>query len=338
MALTERENELVLELLSEFGDRENVDLTSELIQSSLNLLRDNAARIDFKVLNKALKELRYAFRVFAPYRHIRKVSAFGSARALEDSLEYLLALEFGRKIADRGFMVITGAGPGIMEAVQKGAGRDMGFGLNIRLPFEQGANLTIDGDSKLVTFRYFFTRKLMFVKETNALVCFPGGFGTLDEVFESLTLMQTGKSGLVPIVLLGPPGNDYWQACDEFIRTQLLHRLNISAEDLSLYLITDSVDRACEEIDNFYRVYHSMRFVGDSMVFRLKRPIAQDMVKQLTEEFADILIDGEFSLHPGPLPGEENSDLENLPRLVFPFDRQRMGRLRQLIDRINHEG
>jgi uncharacterized protein (TIGR00730 family) len=334
-----RKNELICELLNEYADRDNLDLSSELIQSSVNLLRDNASRLDFKVLNKALKELRHAFRVFAPYRHWKKVSVFGSARTSADSQPYRMAMEFGKKIADCGFMVITGGGPGIMEAAQKGAGRERGFGLNILLPFEEQTNSTIRGDSKSITFKYFFTRKLMFVKETNGIVCFPGGVGTMDEVFESITLMQTGKSDLMPIVLVQPPGNDYWPSWDRFIRSHLLEAHMISGEDLHLYRIVDSVDEACQEITTFYKLYHSMRYVGRLTVVRLNHSIREDLVRQLTGEFADILTEGEFELHPGPLPEETGDvDLVHLPRLVFHFNRRNMGRLRQVVDRINVSG
>jgi len=336
MGIPNREHELVLELLSEFADQENHDLTSELIQSSINLLRDHAARLDVKLLNKAVKELRYAFKVFAPYRNLRKVSAFGSARTGEDSEEYRMAFEFGRKIREHGFMVLTGAGSGIMEAVQRGAGRNGGFGLNIRLPMEQQANATLKGDTKLITFKYFFTRKLMFVKETSAIVCFPGGFGTMDETFEALTLMQTGKSYVIPIVLVQSPEDDYWQSWDEFIRRHMVDRGKISPEDTLLYRITENVDAACAEISTFYKVYHSMRYAGTSTVFRLNHPISENLVHRLTEEFSDILRDGEFVLPPGPLP-EENGDAEltSLPRLAFPFNHGSMGRLREVVDRIN---
>lgn len=330
------EHRLILELLSDFAVQENHDLTSELIRSSVNLLRDHAARVDVKLLNKAVKELRYAFKVFAPYRHLRKVSAFGSARTGESSGEYSMAFEFGRKIRKHGFMVLTGAGSGIMEAVQQGAGRDGGFGLNIRLPMEQQANSTMKGDAKLVTFKYFFTRKLMFVKETSAIVCFPGGFGTMDETFEALTLVQTGKSSVIPIVLAQSPEDDYWQSWDQFIWRHMVERGKISPEDTRLYRIMESVDAACAEIVSFYRVYHSMRYVGASTVFRLNHPISESLVRQLTREFSDILDDGEFRLHPGPLPEETgDAELASLPRLVFPFNRQSMGRLREVVDRVN---
>lgn len=334
-----RHSELITAMLGAFGDRENKDLTTEMIQSCINLLRDDADRGDLKVLNKALKELRYAFKVFAPYRQYKKVSVFGSARVPQGAPSYEQAVAFGQMMAARGFMVITGAGSGIMEAALEGAGRELSFGVNIRLPFEQEANPIITGDPKLVTFKYFFTRKLVFVKETNALVCFPGGFGTMDEVFESLTLMQTGKGSIMPIVLLDTPGGTYWKNWEEFIRTNLLGGNTISEEDLNLFLVTDSLEQACDEISNFYCIYHSMRQVGQDTVLRLIRPVPRASLNRLTEEFGDILNGGVFKMVRGPLP-EETGDLEfkDLPRLVFRFNRRNMGRLRHLIDRINQIG
>ena len=338
MALSRNQNEIIKKLLGEFAGRQNLDLSREMIQSSVSLLRDNAKRLDFKVLNKALKELRYAFKAFAPYSHRKKVSTFGSARVPKDTPEYRMAYEFGRKIAAQGFMAITGAGPGIMEAVQRGAGRECGFGLNISLPSEEQTNSIIKGDSKLITFKYFFTRKLMFVKETDAIVCFPGGFGTMDEAFECLTLMQTGKSYIIPIVLVDTPEGDYWQSWDEFISRHMLSRALISAEDRHLYLITHSIDRACEEIMRFYRVYNSMRYLDRFTILRLNRSLSKNLVGQLNEEFGDILVDGHFEYHTKPLLEENaNPDIDKLPRLVFPFDRQNMGRLRQVINRINND-
>ncbi|MBI2194216.1 MAG: LOG family protein [Planctomycetes bacterium] len=325
------------DLLSEFAGSENLDMASEMIQTTLHLMRDQAARADMKLLNRALKEWRYAFKVFASYRHLRKVSVFGSARTPKESPDYEQGVRFGERISAKGYMVITGAGSGIMQAAQDGAGRDLSFGVNIRLPFEQSPNPVIRGDPKLVTFKYFFTRKLMFIKETHAVVCLPGGFGTLDEAFESLTLIQTGKSYLMPIVLLDAPGGDYWRHWDDFVRRQLLARGLISEEDLSLYFVTDSVDRACEEIVGFYRTYHSIRYVRRSTVFRLHRCPTPAELRLLNRDFKDILeAGGEFRLHAGPLPEERDEpDLESLSRLVFPFNRRNMGRLRQLVNRLN---
>lgn len=333
---TSRKEEMIHDFLLEFEGQENFDLASEMVQTVLNLLHDHASRGDLKVLNKALKELRYAFKIFTDYRHVRKVSVFGSARTKKGTPDYQHAMEFGRKIASMGFMVITGAGPGIMEAAHDGAGRERSFGVNIRLPFEQRANPVIEGDSKLVTFKYFFTRKLMFVKESSAIVCFPGGFGTLDEAFESLTLMQTGKSSVMPVVLIDPPGGDYWQRWDRFVRTELLGRGLISSEDLHLYLATDSLERACEEITGFYRNYHSMRYVGELAAMRLNHSLAAPILKEVNRDFGDILERGAYELRSEAFPEEDGEpEIQHLPRLVFAFNRKNYGRLRQLIDRVN---
>jgi uncharacterized protein (TIGR00730 family) len=336
MALGHSQIQRLQQTLLDLSGNENAGLVYEMILTSVNLLKDDADRGDIKVMNKSLKELRYAFRVFARYRHRKRVSVFGSARASKDSPDYQQALAFGREIAARGFMVITGAGSGIMQAVNEGAGRERSFGVNIRLPFEQEANPIVAGDSKLITFRYFFTRKLMFVKESHALVCFPGGFGTMDEVFETLTLMQTGKSSIMPIVLLESPGGTYWHQWQEFVHTNLAERNMISADDLNFCCVTDDVGRACDEISDFYRVYHSMRQVGDYTVFRLNVPIEQGLIDRLNAEFSDILNGGAFQLSPGPLPEEAGDrELQKLPRLFFSLDHRNMGRLREVIDLIN---
>lgn len=331
-------NDLIRELLSDFSDSDNVEIAEEMIQTCLSLLKDDAARVDFKLLNKAFKEFRYAFKIFSGYRHLRKVSVFGSARSKPDSAEYQQAKRFSKMIADRGFMVITGAGPGIMQAGNEGAGRDRSFGLNIRLPFEQTSNEFIAGDTKLITFRYFFTRKLLFLKETNALICFPGGFGTMDEAFEALTLVQTGKSNPMPIVLLDVPGGNYWQRWEQFVRQELLGNGLISDGDLNLFKVTDDIEEACDEISQFYRVFHSNRYVGDRFVMRLKSNPGQAFADSLTYEFDDLLSEGGFQIHEGALPEEEDaSELMHLPRLVFKTASWDVGRFRTLIDRINEQ-
>jgi hypothetical protein len=277
----------------------------------------------------------YAFRVFAPYRGTRKVTIFGSARIAEDSPEYRQAAAFAREMSAQGWMVITGAGEGIMKAGQDGAGRDQSFGVNIRLPFEQSANEIIQNDAKLITFRYFFTRKLVFVKETDAIALFPGGFGTMDEAFETLTLLQTGKSPVLPLVCIDRPGGDYWHAWDAYVRGALLSRGLIASEDLSLYRVTNRLDEAANEILTFYRNYHSSRYVGNRLVLRLHRVPAPEALARLEEEFRDILAESGFSVGPA-LPEEaEESAVADLPRLTFVFNRRSFGRLRQLIDALN---
>src|SRR5438445_3240076 len=246
------------------GERQPVgteQLVQQLKETADKLIRDQANRGDIKLLNTALKELRYAFKVFAPYRNQRKVTVFGSARVPSDQPAYHQAVLFSRSIAKAGFMVITGAASGIMEAGHVGAGRESSIGVNILLPFEQEANAIIAGDIKLMHLKYFFTRKLLFVKESDAIALFPGGFGTQDEGFEVLTLVQTGKSHLIPIVLIDEPGGDYWKRWQVFVKEVLLERQMISPNDLALYKVTDSVEEAVAEVTGFYRVYHSMRYV-----------------------------------------------------------------------------
>ncbi len=311
------------------------DLIELIKEIADKLVGDHTSRGDLKILSRALLELRYAFKVFQPYRYTRKVTVFGSARTAPDQLAYRQAFEFGRAMASHDWLVITGAANGIMEAGHAGAGRDHSMGLNILLPFEQSANPIIAGDRKLVYMKYFFTRKLMFVKESDAFCLMPGGFGTLDEGLEVLTLLQTGKHDMMPVVLLDEPGGDYWQMFDDFVHRQLLDRGMISREDLSLYRRTDRVEEAVDEILNFYRVYHSMRYVRTNLVLRLQQTPDAAQLETMHERFGDILIDGRFVVSE-PLPEErEEKHLTELPRLVFHFNRHDFGRLRQLIDFIN---
>lgn len=297
--------------------------------------KDGTTRGDLKILNRTLRELRYAFKVFQPFRRRRKVTVFGSARTSPAQPAYQQAVELGRAMAGHGWMVITGAGGGIMEAGNLGAGREMSMGLNILLPFEQRANDVIDGDPKLVTMKYFFTRKLMFVKECSAVVSLPGGLGTLDETCEVLTLLQTGKQTMLPVVLLDSPGGDYWSHFHEFINKTLLADGLISPEDEALYKITDSVQVAVEETLRFYRVYHSLRYVNDMLVLRITQPLSFDDLEQINETFADIVIEGKIE-QVTALPEESNEpELAQLPRIKLRFNRRNLGRLRMLIDAIN---
>lgn len=313
--------------------------TEDLIQTIKDyadkLAVDGSTRGDLKILSRTLRELRYALKVFAPYRLRRKVTVFGSARTPPHAPAFQQALQFGRAMAEQDWMVITGAASGIMEAGHQGAGRDHSMGLNIMLPFEQMANPVIAGDAKLVHMKYFFTRKLMFVKECDAVVCLPGGFGTLDEALEVLTLLQTGKHDMMPLVLLDAPGGDYWHALHKFILEQLLAKGMISAQDLNLYVITDSCEAAVREVLQFYRVYHSMRYFKSDLVFRLNRPLPAAFLKELDEQFADILVRGGFQQREALPVEREDTHLAELPRLVFAFNRRDLGRLRQLIDCIN---
>jgi uncharacterized protein (TIGR00730 family) len=311
------------------------DLLDLMRQTILRLEADQTSRGDLKILNRTLRELRYAFKVFQPYRRRRKVTIFGSARLGQQHPAFQSAVELGRAMAAHGWMVITGAGGGIMEAGNLGAGRESSMGLNIMLPFEQRANPVIDGDPKLVTMKYFFTRKLMFVKECSAVACLPGGFGTLDEAMETLTLLQTGKQTMLPVVFLDPPGGSFYRELSHFIDRELLEGGMISAEDVRLYRVTDSVETAVKEMIGFYRVFHSMRYVRNNLVLRLNSPLSEEVLEEVNTRFADILIGGSFTQVGAFSEEQDESELDDLPRLVGHFDRRNLGRLRTLIDYIN---
>ncbi|MCS7470266.1 LOG family protein [Stieleria sp. ICT_E10.1] len=314
---------------------ESSDLFDEMRATIARLEKDRTSRGDLKILSRTLLELRYAFKVFRPYRRRRKVTIFGSARTQPDHPDYQSAVELGRRMAEHGWMVITGAGGGIMEAGHVGAGKEASMGLNIMLPFEQGANDVIEGDPKLVTMKYFFTRKLMFVKECSAVVCCAGGFGTLDEALETLTLMQTGKQTMLPLVLLDHPQGSYWSDLGKFIDKQLLGGGMISPDDVALYRITNDVDAAIDEILGFYRRYHSMRYVRDRLVFRLKESLPDEKMEKIQSEYAGILVDGRFEQSKALAEESGEPDLAGLPRLVFHFNRRSLGKLRKLINEIN---
>lgn len=326
---------MIQELIRAKGGGANEAVVADIIENALKLLTDVQDSGDVRVIQTALRELRYAFRLFAPYADKRKVTIFGSARTLPSKPEYQQAVEFGRKISQAGFMVITGAGPGIMQAGHEGAGPENSFGANIRLPWEQSANPVIAKDKKLVTFRYFFTRKLTFIRHSDAIALFPGGFGTLDEAYEAITLMQTGKSQLMPLVLIDRPGGTYWKTWDKQAREHLLRDKLISDDDLNLYQITDSADEAVKIITRFYRNFHSTRFVRDLFVIRLKHAPAATAIAALNEDFADIISGEPIKVIP-PTPEErEETVFLDLPRIAFGFNRKDYGRLRQLIDVLN---
>lgn len=323
-------------ILESDAPAEDIEQYVEQIRQTAEKLKlDGCNRGDAKLLATAFKELRHCFRVFAAYRDRRKVTVFGSARTKPDHPAYKAAVEFGRLMAEAGYMVITGAAAGIMEAGHVGAGRENSFGLNILLPFEQGANAVIQDDPKLMNMRYFFTRKLAFVKESDAIALFPGGFGTFDEAFETLTLIQTGKSHIFPLVLVDEPGGDYWASWRRFVDDALLHRGYISPADRSFYYITDSVEDAVAEVTRFYRVYHSMRYVKGDLVLRLHAAPSERTLEKVRTDFADIVAAGTFEIV-AALPAEANEpELAKYPRLKFRFNRHGMGRLRQLIDFLN---
>jgi hypothetical protein len=306
---------------------------AEMLTSVLKMFEDGAEIADLKIANSALKELRYGFKVFAPYRQVPKVTVFGSARTGAADPVSVQAREFGKRLTDAGWMVITGAGSGVMGAAQAGAGRERSFGLNIRLPAEQEANPWIADDPKLINFKYFFTRKLFLVREAHAMAFFPGGFGTCDEAFEALTLIQTGKAPVLPLVLVDQPGGTYWRSFEEFVRTQMVARGLIGPGDTRLFRVTDEVEAAAAEVEGFYRVFHSQRYVGDSLVLRLRRSLPAERMAALAAGFGDIL-EGEPEQAPGPLAAE-GGELPALPRLVLPFNRADFARLRDLLDFVN---
>jgi uncharacterized protein (TIGR00730 family) len=312
-------------------------IIAEMHRTVDRLVEDGADRGDIKILARSLRELRHSFRVLSEYKHFRKVTVFGSARCLPESPPYRQAEAFGREMAGKGWMVVTGGGEGIMEAAHVGAGQDLAMGINILLPFEHGANRIIAGNPKLLHVKYFFTRKLLFVKESNGIALLPGGFGTQDEAFEVLTLLQTGKSSLFPLVLLDEPGGDYWRLWKEFVAGHLLRRDMISPEDLSLFRITDDVTEAVNEILGFYRVFHSMRYVGKELVVRLSRPLPENALSRIRRNFPDILGSGTFRLG-ASLPDEgDEPRVAGLPRLIFRFNRKNFGRLRMLVDYLNRD-
>ena len=325
----------IRELIQFKGGGFNETEVADVIENALKLLTDVRDKGDVRVIQTAVRELRYAFRLFAPYNNKRKVTIFGSARTKPDKLEYQQAVEFGRKIAQAGYMVITGAGPGIMQAGHEGAGPENSFGANIRLPWEQGANPIIAEDEKLVTFKYFFTRKLTFIRHSDAIALFPGGFGTLDEGYEAMTLMQTGKSQLMPLVLVDRPGGTYWKTWDQQVREHLLRDKLISPEDLSFYQITDNADDAVKIITRFYRNYHSMRFVKDRLVIRLKHAPADSALAALNEDFADLITEGGFEVIPPTREETEYAEHLELASIACNFNRHDYGRLRALIDVLN---
>jgi uncharacterized protein (TIGR00730 family) len=325
----------VRQLVADWGIEKSPELIEEMIITALKMGSDRMGTGDLKLMNRSLKELRYAAKIFALYRDVRKVVIFGSARTAPEEPVARLAEEFGRQMVAHQFMVITGGGDGIMGAAQRGAGRENSFGLNIRLPFEQRANEIIHGDPKLINFNYFFARKLNFVKETHAFALFPGGFGTMDECFEALTLMQTGKALIIPIVLIDSPNGNYWETWMRFLTEHLLKQGLISDEDFNFIKIAHNVEEAVSEILLFYKHYDSSRWVGSQLVYRIHRPLTSAALADLNERFAGILREGAI-VQSGPLPQERNQpELAHLPRIIFTPHRHEFGRFRQLINAIN---
>ena len=310
-------------------------LVRRLIRTAVKVGREDTSNLNLKIMDRSLHELRKGFAAFAPYKDSRKIAVFGSARSEPESRSYQMAVDCGRKLVEAGFMVVTGAGPGIMEAANVGAGRENSFGVNIVLPFEAEANYVLKGDPKLVDFRYFFTRKVVFVKETDGIILFPGGFGTQDEFFETLTLIQTGKSTPTPIVMVEPPGSTYWEQWNDYVRKSLLGRRLISPADTQLYRSTTNIDEAISEIRDFYRNYYSLRYIGEELVIRLRHRVSDEVLADLNIDFADLLVDGRIE-HAEEDPEERVEGLpEGLSRLRFHFRKRQFGRLRVLIDRLN---
>jgi uncharacterized protein (TIGR00730 family) len=313
-------------------------LNRDILVNALKTKRDELGTLDLKVINRALSEVRYAARVFKPYRHRRKVSIFGSARTPEEDPGYQMAVKFASLLAANDFMVITGAADGIMKAGNVGAGAEQSFGVNILLPFEQAPNEVVADDPKLITFKYFFTRKLFFLMEAHAVALFPGGFGTQDEGFETLTLVQTGKAPPMPLILMELPDSDYWIRWDEFVRGPMLRRGLISPEDVSIYKICNTPEEGVEWVRFFYSTYNSMRQVRRKLVVRLEKELTGEHVETLNEEFGDIVTRGRIKKS-GPLPEEANEpELADRPRLVFDYSQAHAARLNQMFLRINELG
>ncbi len=325
------------ELLRRLDTYPHGDLLREFFVTGAKMALEGCSRGDLKILRSAVKEMRHAFRVFERYQGVRKISIFGSARSHPDSLEYQTAVRLGARLAEMNYMVITGAGDGVMGGGHKGAGRAMSIGLNIDLPFEQRPNPVIEGDEKLINFRYFFTRKLFFVKESSGIILMPGGFGTHDEGFETLTLLQTGKSDPIPLIMLDIPRGDYWKNWERFVEENLYARKFVSSEDRAFYRITDDVEEACRQIEAFYRRYHSIRYVDRkrTLVIRLRETPTAEMLERLNEDFSNIIVEGRIEACRPFIEEEDEPELLDLPRISLRFDRYQFSRLRKLIDAIN---
>ena len=330
--------EALRRVIDEADIETDVDLIARILATGIGLGRDDTDRLDLKITSAALSEMRAAFRLFAPYRGVPKVTIFGSARTRPSDGQYIAAGEIARALAERGWMVVTGAGPGIMQAAAEGAGPERSLGVSIRLPFEEKPNEVIGSTANNVAMKYFFTRKLMLVKESHGFVCVPGGFGTLDEMFELLTLQQTGKAEPTPIVLLDAPGGTFWAGLRRFVDEQLVGAGVISPDDFDRVLVTDSVAEADDEITGFWRNYDSLRWVGRRLVLRLRAEPTEAEVAALNEEFASLVAEGSIERR-GPLRAEvADGDRLDLPRLVFVMDQFRVGSLYRLIRAINALG
>jgi uncharacterized protein (TIGR00730 family) len=329
-------DELIDRLIALVGNVHHPEIVREMIIASLKAGLEDEEKADLKLMNSTLKEMRFTAKIFGPYAEVKKVTVFGSARTRHDEPVYAMACELGRSLAASGYMVITGAGPGIMQAVNEGAGPDNSFGVNIRLPFEQRPNPVLEGNPRLITYKYFFNRKVAFLKEAHAIALFPGGFGTLDEAMETLTLVQTGKRDPLPLVLVDEPGGVYWVKWLRFFEDELLAQGYITGSDFNFFERVDSVSAAIERINHFYRRYHSLRHVDRQVVIRLTSGINSQAVSELNSLFEGMLIPGGRIFLSGPLPEEaDEPEIANLPRLVLDFNSRDFGRLRSLIDMVN---
>ncbi len=327
---------LIEQLMETAGGIRRPEYIREMIIASLKAGQEDDASADLKLMNTTLKEMRFTSKVFGPYRNIRKVTVFGSARTPPGDPRYEMAKLFGKKLAEAGYMVITGGGGGIMQAVNEGAGSEHSFGVNIRLPFEQKANPVLKGNPRLITYKYFFNRKVAFLKESDAVALFPGGFGTLDEAMETLTLLQTGKHNPLPLVLVDDPDCSYWIQIIKLLEGELLARNYLCRSDFAFFERVCSVDAAVEKIQHFYRRYHSLRYVNNQLVIRLTTQLSHDSIRKLTDRFQDIILPGGSIAASGTLEAEmDDADVLHLPRLVLDFNRRDFGRLRSLIDAIN---
>jgi uncharacterized protein (TIGR00730 family) len=327
---------IVEQLLQQAGPMQHSELVREMLVTALKAGRECDSRADLKLMSSTLKEMRFTAKVFGAYRGVRKITVFGSARTPSDHPAYSMAVDLGSSLVKEGYMVITGGGPGIMQAANEGAGAEHSFGVRIRLPFEAGANHILDNSPRLINYKYFFNRKVAFIKEADAVVLFPGGFGTLDEAMETLTLVQTGKRYPMPLILIEPHGGTYWSSKVDFMKRELLSLGYIDAADLDLFQMVHSPGEAIQAIKRFYFRYHSMRFVSERLVLRLNRPLAKDGIERLQDTFVDLLKPGGQIIASRALPEEaDEPGLSELPRLLVDFNRKDFGRLRLLIDAIN---
>ncbi len=329
-------DEAIDRLLAQAGRVHHPEIVREMIIAALKAGQEEEERADLKLMNSTLKEMRFTSKIFGPYDKVRKVSVFGSARTAPHEPVYSMASRLGKSLAEAGCMVITGGGAGIMQAVNEGAGPEHSFGVNIRLPFEQRPNPVLEGNPRLITYKYFFNRKVAFIKEAHAIVLFPGGFGTLDEAMETLTLVQTGKRDPLPLVLVDEPGGEYWVKWLRFFEDELLAQGYIGPSDFNLFERVDSVEAVVDRIDRFYRRYHSLRYIDHKLIIRLKSGLSDAAVRELNIVYSDILMTEGGIISTAAFPEEaDEPDILHLPRLLVDFSRRDFGRLRSLIDSIN---